>query len=163
SYLQAADGLLDGVETLLQVGSVDVVTTFRTSFDPTFGQQFIPGYAALIEAPEQTFDRMQLWVREDQLLYGPNSAQAQPFRQADDILYRVVQTAERSDEVALPFYPLLEQIRKAAAQPDHESWQIANANLVTLYQTLAQSPDLIPMQVDALMERYTTEIKQLRR
>ncbi|MDJ0704349.1 MAG: hypothetical protein QNJ46_13780 [Leptolyngbyaceae cyanobacterium MO_188.B28] len=161
SYTKIAGVLLDGLESLFGLGGTQTIVGLRKEFDPAAGDKFEPGYFVLIDQPQGTIDTRQLWVRDHQLVYGNSLPTAQPFRQADYVLYSIIQTSERSDEVSLPFYPLYKQVKDAATKPDPESWKRAKANMLTLYQNLVNSPDLIPSQVRTLVNRYVQEMREL--
>lgn len=161
TYVKVANVLLDGVESLFGLGDTQTLVGLRKEFDPSAGDQFKPNFFVLIDKPESEVDTSQLWVRDNQLVYGSSLSTAKPYRDADYVLYSIVQTTERQDETALPFYPLFEQVKEAAAKPDPESWKRAKANMLTLYQNLVLSPDLIPGQVRNLVNNYVQEMRYL--
>jgi hypothetical protein len=161
SYVKIASVVLDGVEALLGLGHTTPLIGLRKEFDPDADDILEPNYFALIDMPESELDANKLWVRDHQLIYGKSLAAAEPFREADFVLYSITQTPERSDETNLPFYPLYERVKQEATVPEENSWKRAKSNLLTLYQTLVLSPDLTRGQADKLNKKYIDEIKQL--
>ena len=161
TYVKVAGVLLDGVETLFDLGGTESLMGIRREFDPDAGRALEPSFFVLIDKPESQVDVNQLWVRENQLVYGLSLSEAKPFREADYVLYSIVQTSERQDETMLPFYPLYEQVKQWASRSDESSWQQAKANMATLYQTLVLSPDLTPMHARKLINTYVAEMRQL--
>ena len=71
----------------------------------------------------------------------------------------IVQTSDRNDITTLPFYPLFERAKEAALQGDDKSWERAKANLLSLHQTLALSPDLTPTQAKQLFANFLEETR----
>jgi hypothetical protein len=159
SYSKVAGVLLTGIETLFGLGDTEPVIAIRKEFDPNAGDNLEPSYFVLIDKPESELKTEQLWVRDNQLVYGANLAEAKPFREADFVLYSIVQTSDRNDITTLPFYPLFERAKEAALQGDDKSWERAKANLLSLHQTLALSPDLTPTQAKQLFANFLEETR----
>ena len=159
SYSKVAGVLLTGIETLFGLGDTEPVIAIRKEFDPSAGDSLEPSYFVLIDKPESELKTEQLWVRDNQLVYGATLAEAKPFREADFVLYSIVQTSDRNDITTLPFYPLFERAKEAALQGDDKSWERAKANLLSLHQTLALSPDLTPTQAKQLFSNFLEETR----
>ena len=120
-----------------------------------------PGYFALIDMDEKELKADELWVRNRRLLYGESLADAKPFRDADYVLYSIAQTSKRGDWSTLPFYPQYNRVVEEASVPTDENWLSAKANMLSLYQAMMLSPDLIRKQAFALTEKYKAEIKEI--
>ena len=161
TYIKVAGVVLDGVEGLLGLGDSDPIIGMRKEFDPEAGDELEPGYFALIDLPDQQIPLDQLWVRDNRLMIGPSLEKASPFQQAEFVLFSIAHATDRTDVTTLPFYPLFEQVKEAAARPDEESWKRAKANMLTLYQTLVLSPDLTTRQADELNDRYVEEMLKI--
>ncbi|MGK7876687.1 MAG: hypothetical protein AB4426_26360 [Xenococcaceae cyanobacterium] len=161
TYIKVADVILDGFETLFSLDNTQPLIGIRQEFDPGAGDELKPSFFALIDKPESELDVNQLWVRDNQLVYGASLTEAKPFREAGYVLYSLLQTSERQDETTLPFYPLYEKVKEAATIPAQDSWKRARANMFTLYQNLILSPDLTPPQARSLTNKYVTEMKEL--
>ncbi len=160
SYMKVAEVMLDGVESLLGLGSTVPLIALRKEFDPDAGDRLEPTYFALIDMPASQLDPKALWVRDHQLFYGSSSAASTPFRSSDFVLYSIVQSSDRSDVTTLPFYPLYEQVIQEAMKPDDVSWKSTKANMVALSQKMTLSPDLTPTQANKLSEQYVAEMVQ---
>ncbi|MFG6100963.1 hypothetical protein U2F10_01840 [Leptothoe sp. EHU-05/26/07-4] len=163
SYLKIGNVLLDGIESLFNLGDTKSLIGLRQEFDPDAGDNMQPGYFALIDTPEAQFNSNHFWVRNNQLLYGMTSASAKPFREADYVLYSLVQTSERQDVALLPFYSSYEDVKAWASKTDEKSWEQAKASMSSLYQEMVKSPDLISSQMRKLVNQYVTEMRQLRK
>ena len=160
-YLKIAHVVLDGVDSLLGLGDTVPIIGLRKEIDPDAGDEFEPGYFALIDLPEFQIRLDELWVRKHQLVYGKNMKDARPFRQADFLLYSILQTTKRTDENLLPFYPSFKQIKQDAKKTDGNSWKSTKANMVTLALALEASPDLIVSQARELSDQYQDEMKYI--
>jgi len=160
SYTKVAGVLLNGIETLFGLGDTEPVIAIRQEFDPSAGDNLEPSYFVLIDKPESELKTDWLWVKDSQLFYGANLAEAKPFREADFVLYSIVQTSDRDDITTLPFYPLYERAKEAALQGDDKSWERAKANLISLHQTLALSPDLTPSQAKQQFATFLEDTRQ---
>ena len=159
SYTKLSTVILDGVDSLLGSKETEPLVGLRTEFDPGIDESFKPSYFVIIDAPELSIDKSQLWVQDNHLLYGSNLDDAVPFREASYVLYSIGTTNSRNDEANLPFHSLYEQVLKAATQPNEESWKRAKANMITLYQELLLSPDLIPTQAEELCDKYMAKMQ----
>jgi hypothetical protein len=150
-YLKIANVLMDVVEALLgDAGQTEPLVGLRSEFDPDRGMAFEPGYFVLINKPG--VEQHKLWVQEDKLLYGDSAETAQPYRDADYVLYSIGQTTERSDYKSLPFYQVWKQAIAESISRSADKWENALKNWTVLYQTMSLSPDLIPSQVEALAD-----------
>jgi len=157
AYLKIGDVILDGVDSLFDLGAIDPIVGHRQEFKHGFG----PGYFALIDMPEDRMRDYTFWVREDQLLAGPTLATAQSFRDADYVLYSIKQTPERDDLDLLPVYPLWEHVAEETTKSksdDDDYWKNAKAFMNNFYQAMVLSPDLTSVQIDKLYEEYITKM-----
>jgi hypothetical protein len=161
SYVKVAGVVMDGFEALLGLGGTTPLIGLRREFDPDAGDPFVPSFFALIDTAE--LDAQSLWVRNGQLMQGKSKTDATPYRSADFVLYSVVRPPDdkRSDLDTLPFYPLWERVAKEASVPKDDNWLSAKANMLSLYQTIALSPDLTQKQADELADEYATRMQTL--
>mgnify|MGYP000043432556 CR=1 FL=1 len=156
TYTKVASVILDGLEALFSMGDTKPVVAWREEFDPDAGDVLQPGYFALVNKPN--LDNNKFWVRNNQLCYGNSLESAQPYRDADFMLYSLAQTAERSDVDNLSFQELWDRVQKDAMEPTEERWKSAKANMLSLYQTLNTSPDLTEAQAKQLTNEYMTKM-----
>jgi len=159
TYVKIAGVVMDGVELMLDSGDLQPHIGLRKEFiiDDVLESE----YFALIEIPEGNINPEELWVKKGQLCVGKSKEEAKPFREADYVLYSINSTGERDDISVLPFYPLWERIQTEALNPDDNSWQRAKGDLLSLYQNLVLSPDLVSGQAAMLNQKYKKEIVQL--
>jgi len=158
NYTKVAETLMAGVNAMLGLKDTKPVVGWRYAIDPDAGDVLKPGYLALIDKPG--FSEDQLWVKDNQLFHGSSMAQAQPFREADFVLFSVAQTDSRGDEEQLSWYDLWQRVLSQAAIDDDNAWKRAKADMASLYQTMVTSPDLTPAHADALVDVYLDEMKK---
>jgi len=162
TYVKVGGVVLDGVQALfgIEEGAAPIIG-YRKEFDPDAGDLLAPSFFALVDAPEDGVDQNALWVRENKLFEGASLEASSPFRGADYVLYSIVQSAARTDERTLPFYPLVERVQQSATSTDESDWKRAKGDMASLWQTLILSPDLTRPQARELAERYRAELEDL--
>lgn len=158
TYLKIAGVALDGIETLFGLEQTVPVIGWRIEIDPDANDRLEPCYFALIDRPESQIDPQTLWVRDKRLRKGESKDKNQPFREADYVLYSLVQTPARSDVTGLPFYKLYEEMQKTAASKSQSDYKRAQIMMSTLAMNLLVSPDLTSPQIDKLQDEYTKEM-----
>lgn len=154
AYVKVGSAVLDGIQALMGLGGVRPLAGLRREFDPDAGDDFVPGFFALINAPG--VDAKTLWVRENQLLTGDRLDTATPFRAADYVLYSIVRPKNdrRSELEQLPFYTLWDRVKSEANGATEDNWKAARVNMSTLSLALNDSPDLTQPHADALVEEF---------
>jgi hypothetical protein len=157
AYLKIGDVILDGVDSLFDLGAIDPIVGHRQEFK----HGFEPGYFALIDMPEDKMRDYSFWVREDQLVTGPTLDTARPFRDADYVLYSISQMTDRDDLDLLPVYPLWERVAQEATIADDIYWKNAKAYMNNFYQSMVLSPDLTSVQTDKLYDEYIAKMETL--
>jgi hypothetical protein len=159
SYLKIAHVLVDTVgEVIGSDKDNQPIIGLRKEFSES--DDFKPGYFALIESGKTPVPQDQLWVRDNELVFGKDRDSAQDFSGANFVLYSINQTTWRDDYDQFPFYT---QWRTALAESftsDPEKWKSACANWTTLYQMMALSPDLLPGQADQLADRCYAQMNE---
>ena len=86
-YVKVAKLLMDGFDQLFQTGMVTPLVGLRDLLGPRMGAPFQPGYFALIDKPGVGAE--SLWIRDRQLVAGPDLQSAKPYREADFVLYSI--------------------------------------------------------------------------
>ncbi len=158
-YLKVAGVVLDGVESLLGLTGTIPVAGWSQGMDPDANDVLEPRYFALINQPESDVDPNAFWVDSNRrLLKGSTRAGAKPFREADYILYSMVQTKERNDIAQMPFYDLYQQMRVNAGSNNRSDYKLAQITMSMLKQRLILSPDLTEPQSEKLQKKYTDEM-----
>lgn len=160
AYTKVAGALLDSVEMLTGMDETDPIMGYRTEIDLDAGDDVEPGYFALVDMSDAELRGYELRVRDDKLVHGPNLAEAEPFRAADYVLYSLASTTARSDIPKLQFYELWQRVLREAAVPTDESYASAKANMLSLYQTMLLSPDLLREHARVLAKEYSLEMKR---
>jgi hypothetical protein len=161
SYVKVAGVVLDGVEQLMGLSDTIPLVGMRKGLDPSTGSGITPTYFVLINTPESAVDASQLWVKNNQLFKGQSMANCVPFRDADYVLYSLTQAAVRDDITTLPFYPLWEMVAQEATVAKDDTWQTAKANMASLFQSMALSPDLTLTQAQSLADDYIGKMQAL--
>lgn len=157
TYLKVADVVIDGVESLLELGGSEPLIGLRKEFNPA-DDELRPSYFVLINLPDTDIDTAKLWVRNRRLYYGDTLQSSEPFRDADFVLYSVTLAPQRSDLSTLPFYPQWEHTQREALDPREDSWLSAKANMASLMQSMLLSPDLTDQQALELVEEWRKKL-----
>ena len=162
TYITIGQVILEGVDALFGLDETKPLVGHRTSFDKQAGDQFTPGYFALINEPD--VKPQELWVRDNQLLKGDSVDKAEAYREADFVLYSIVRAPDgkRNDIEQLPFYELWKSAVNEATSLKEGSWDNAKGNLITLINALALSPDLTRQQASEMINEYPALLKSMR-
>ena len=162
TYAKFAGALLDGVEALAGMNGTVPIVGHRREIDPDAGDDMAPGYFALVDMPEDELRKnYKLFVRENHLCYGDSVATAREFRAADYVLLNISSRADRSDTDSLAFHPLWQRVLKEASVPKADNWESAKSNMLSLYQTMVLSPDLIRDHARRLANDYGDEMQSI--
>jgi hypothetical protein len=162
TYAKFAGVLLDGVEAVTGLGQTVAIMGFRKEIDPDAGDDMSPGYFVLVDMPEEKLQRdYRLLVRKNRLCYGESFETARDFRDADYVLFSISSRPDRTDIDSLPFQSLWDRVLKEASVPKKDNWESAKANMLSLYQTMVLSPDLIRTHARQLARDYGTEMEQI--
>jgi len=150
AYLKVANVLVDTVGEIIGTDSSNQpLIGVRQGFKA--GDDFKPGYYALIDNRQTQIEEGKLWVQKNELLYG-DTDNAPRFTGANYVLYSISQAAERTDYEKLSFYGQWKTAMAEAHTANPEKWQSATANWTTLYQMMSLSADLISPQAEALAD-----------
>jgi hypothetical protein len=155
AYTKVANVVLDGVEAITRTGeSTTPLMGRRNAFSPV-----APGYFALIDRSH--IDTDSLWVRNGQLLSGPDFDRAQPFREVDFVLYSISRV-ERDNVSTLSFYPLWHRVcEEAIRSSKKEIWESTKANMAALAGSIVVSPDLTEPHKFRLVDEYIETMQAL--
>lgn len=135
--LAVAKPLVAGLETLLGMDKLKLRVGHLHGFTPDPGpSRFHPAYFAMIRAPD--CDESKFWVKEDRLHFGDSAQSAEPYVDADHMLFSIKCLEKRGDITTFPFYKYwTEAVKKVWEKKDAE----ADAHLHRLLSELAGSPD----------------------
>ena len=153
--------VLDGLESLLNLGDTVPVAGHRIEIDTSTVSGFVSSYTALIA--ERDVDMSQLRVEERRLLLQQSDGETARFEKADYVLYSVLGRERRGDESTLPFYHSFLQARNAAMVNNPDNWKRAKAMLLAIYEQMVLSPDLTLRQADALFDSYREDLLAIRK
>jgi len=159
AYVKVAGVALDGVKMLFEMGGgTKSLVGYRIEYDDA-AAEITPGFFALIDAEDVDLDK--LWVRGNELHVGESLETSKPYRDADFVLYSILQAAARNDERILPFYPLVTRVETGATSTQKADWKRAKGDMASLWQTLILSPDLTRPQSKALANQYRARLEEL--
>jgi hypothetical protein len=147
--------LLDGVEALLNMSDSVPLAGQRIEIDGATTRGLSSSFGIL--ANTLALDLSTLRVQDGRLKVV-QSGKTRRLDQVDYVLYSIGCQDRRAEEATLPFFQLLEEARQAASTPDDKSWMRAKATLLSLYQQMIKSPDLIEGEVDELMGKFKAEL-----
>jgi hypothetical protein len=162
AYLAIAKTVVDGIEAILGLDQTEPVAGYRMTVNPDIGDLLEPSYFALIDEDETKLVSDHFWVLNNRLYCGEDEATSQPYRGRDFVLFSIAQGTMRSDEHALPFYPLWQTARDLATQAAPHYWEEAKANFNALKRELLKSPDLTEPDSTRLIRQYLEELKRIR-
>jgi hypothetical protein len=142
TYTKFAGSLLDGIDSLFEVGETTPLVGIRQEFDHDLGEPIRPGYFVLIDGPEGRFPSDQLWVRDGTLFVGVDLEGLRPLREASYVLFSTRGTPELTQLDTIPQHAIAQAVIDLAASPEEADWKRAKAELLVLFRQLLTSPDL---------------------
>jgi hypothetical protein len=83
------------------------------------------------------------------------------YQEADYVLYSLSSVSRRSDESSLPFYSMRKKALESVLTGD-EGWKRAKSTLLSIYQEMITSDDLIKSEADELFGKYKAELLEAR-
>jgi hypothetical protein len=161
NYVKIANVAMDGLEGVLGLQETVPLLGMRKERDLDANDQIEPGYFALIDVADTQLKTQMFWVKDHQLYYGKTAEEAKPYREANFVLYSLIQTAKRGDVRLLPFYPLYEQLTKDAQSTYKSDWKRTLVNMTSLAGTMLLSPDLTVEHADELGNEYEANLRDI--
>jgi hypothetical protein len=159
-HLKVADAVLDGVQHLFGTADTVPLAGHRFEYNDGLTDWLEPGFFALINSDENQVRPESLGVVGARLRDGMGDS-APAYRAHDYLLYSLRPLARRRDVTELAMHRIYKTALRDAASTDPGSWDRAKAGLVTLYQELLTSPDLIWSQVQELMTEFTERLQHV--
>ena len=154
-YMSSARVLTDGVARIMGMEDVEFRTGAKLAFSDrsTDHNAFRQGYIAYINATDTQLAGFaeRLWVENGRLYSGDSPTARQRFHQRDYCLVRIALSETRSDYETLDFHQQWITARSRLLGGDHH---VAHALLIECIRKVAESPDLIPDQQEALCALY---------
>jgi hypothetical protein len=152
---KVGSALIDGLDDLLGMKDNEPIAGHVFTIDGGTRRGFRTAYSVLISDEKAQLSSLRV---NGGRLEVRNGAGFSAYRDADYVLYSVVERSKRGEVETLPFWPMLDQSVQAALANDDESWKRAKAALLSLYGQMVASPDLIAVEVDSLIEEYTKKV-----
>ena len=149
---QVGASVLDALETL--IGMNDCVPRVGHRIEVSRVHGLEPTYFALIGGDR--IDTGRLAVRDQRLVKLDDT----PFRDEDFVLYSLSASNRRDEVGTLPFYENVAAMDAASLSGDADGWQRAKATLLTIYQQMLTSPDLVKRQAE---EIFTDLLERMKR
>jgi hypothetical protein len=144
--------LMDGLGSLLNLGDTEPIMGQRFSMSPVGPGGIKTFYTALIGPRTQTSpDKLSVDFGK---LKRDLGQEASEFTEDDYVLYSLAAPTRRTDDNALPFYPLFQRAKQDAFRGGEDNWKTAKATFSEVWQQMSVSPDLIPDQADELFEGW---------
>jgi hypothetical protein len=148
--------LMDGVGSLLSLGDTEPIMGQRFTMSPVGPGGMKTFYAGLIgPAAQAAPDNLSVDYGKLRLGIGQN---AQEFTADDYVLYSLSTSSRRTDESALPFYPLFQRAKQDAFRGGEDNWKTAKATFSEVWQQMIVSPDLIPEQAEELFAEWKRQL-----
>jgi esterase/lipase superfamily enzyme len=156
---KVGNAFIDGLDTLLGMQGTVPIMGHRVEFDTAT----IAGFssACFLLTSETRIDESLLRVTEGRLSVLSADGVQQDFRNADYVLYSILGNSRRGDESSLSFYPMRKQALNSVLSGE-EGWRRAKATLLSMYQEMVSSDDLISAEADELFETYKAELLKAR-
>jgi hypothetical protein len=159
AYVKISGVLVDIVETIISSDDDNQpLIGLRKEFDPI--DDFSPGYFALIDSRNVKIDVSRLWVTDNKLLAGDSRETAEPFTDANYVLYSVRQTKARDDVTKLGFYQQWKVALAESSSHEPKKWKSARASWASLCQMMSLSPDLAFAQVGDLAKECWAKMEE---
>jgi hypothetical protein len=160
SYIKVADIVTHGIENLMKINGITPLVGLQSQFHPETNHDLSQNYFVLINTSEDKVKAEELWVKDDCLYKGTSFENCTHYRDADYVLYSIRGKNERDVDM-LPFEDLWVRIQQQAIQPDDNSWSRANADMLSLFQTMYLSPDMTKKHALALRNDRIAEMNSL--
>lgn len=112
-------------------------------------------HEVLLNLPEHTLDavaRQKFWVKEGRLFWGDRAESAQPYREADFLLFEIRPVRERGDYTTFDFHTINWQDTLKALWEGSE--ELARQKLRLTAAALVQCGDIVRPQRNVLLHMY---------
>ena len=166
-YLDVATPLAAGINSVLGMQDVELrLGLLRDYVQPRGRGGLKPNalqrrYEVLLNVPEQKLAssaRERFWIKDGRLFFGEDAATAQPYREADFLLYQIQPLAERADYTSFDFHKRYwpETVNMIWEKNEQGAWQ----KLRLLAANLATCPDIVRPQRNLLLRMYKQQFDE---
>ncbi len=146
--------VVDALEALFEVSETKAVLGHQIGFNASSLRGLQAQMVGIFDGQNSATGSTSIRVVEDELI-APNSV-------GNFVLYSLWKSDRRSNEGAASFSDLAAKIRECALSANEEAWTRGKAMLLTLYQQLLSSPDLVRDEAKQLFSNYREEMLALR-
>ncbi len=160
-YLEVAAPLVKGIEGFLGMQDVELRMGMQQVYQQPVGRGGLRPNAlrarheVLLNLPDNRLDnaaRQQFWVKDGALFWGERAETAQPYREADFLLFEIRPLLDRGDFTTFDFHTINWQETQKAIWDGSE--ELARQKLRLMAATLAQCTDIVRPQRNALLRQY---------
>lgn len=163
-YLNIAEPVMAGIEGFFGMGDdMQFRMGQRNEFQDAEihdGNVFKSGYSVMIREHQDKAKPEHFWVKNNELYYGKNKDNIQPYRENDYILYEISTSDKRNDYETFEFHKHWEKAREAVINKNRQQ---AEAEYRNLQVKLLNSKDIIEKQKDQLMSLYLSKFEKLKK
>jgi hypothetical protein len=157
---KTAAALLEGVEGLLGLKGTVMLTGHRLSLATSPLDPLKTGYCAML-APPVPVDKSALAVHDRRLHIRDGAASSDaPYRSSDYVLLGIDASTSRDDEGVHRFYDMKADALNALWDGGGDGMARAKANLITAYQQMLKSPDIVTAEARTLFSRWLDELEE---
>jgi hypothetical protein len=142
--------VLSALETLVNMNDCNPVIGHRIELSRAIGLE--PSYHALISGK---VDLENLKVVGNKLLYKNGDR-----LQDDYVLYSIFSSRKREEIRTLDFYKSIAVLDAASLSNDEKGWERAKSAVITIYQEMIASPDLIGSQAEEVFGELIERMKR---
>ncbi|MCA9873495.1 MAG: hypothetical protein KC441_07570 [Anaerolineales bacterium] len=162
-YLEIAAPLVKGIESFLGMQDVELRMGMQQVYQQPVGRgglqpsALMARHEALLNLPDHRLDsaaRQQFWVKDGELFFGSRAETAQPYREADFLLFEIRPLSDRGDFTTFDFHTVNWQDTQKAIWDGSE--ELARQKLRLTAAALAQCTDIVRPQRNALLRKYKT-------
>ncbi len=163
NYLKIANVVIGGIDKLMDAKMIEPLFGFRMEFDRDANDKFSPGYYAMIDKSEKSWNQSDFYVRQNRLFYGSSPDKLKPFREDEYMLFSVTRSDTRSDINLLPVWQSYKKILDMlkVSEVTQEQKDKIKGMLRILNIELRQSPDLAEPQARMLINQYIDEVGKM--
>jgi len=158
--VEVAKVVTRGLELVFGLNQVTVVAANRIEIGPT-ARRPRSFFAAFFAG--KPVNSGSLLVEENRLKIESDDGTERDYVDTDFVLYSMTAHETRDDVMKLPFYPLYQKAELLASEEDEASWTRSKSYLLSLYQEMVLSPDLVRRDALRLFNDMKLKVQETRR
>ncbi len=166
-YVEIAAPLVKGIESFLGMQDVELRMGMQQVYQQPVGRGGLRPNAlrarheVLLNLPDHKLDnvtRQKFWLKDGELFFGDRPEAAQPYREADFLLFEIRPLRERGDYTTFDFHTLNWQDTLKAVWDGSE--ELARQKLRLTAGALVQCGDIVRPQRIALLHKYKQQFDE---